>query len=76
MPYRKPPRTTPSCVILWDRQRHIGNSPGYLFATALEAEDFWQKHSGRKLKEAEIQRIQADSKREFLSTIQQLLVGA
>lgn len=72
--YRRPARITPSCVILWDRGGYLGNVPGYLFSTAVEAKEFWRR-SGRKMKEANIQRIDVNSKAEMLRQIQQLLIG-
>jgi|GEM_PF-5112392 len=73
--YNKPARITPSCVILWDRGQHLGDAPGYLFSTAVEAKDHWRQHSGRRVKEADIQRIEATSKAGMLRQIQSLLIG-
>lgn len=71
--YNKPPRVTPSFVVLWNYRKELGEKNALLFATASAAKQYWRRHSGRQLKEADIQRYSFKTKAEMLNAIQNLM---
>jgi len=72
--YHRPNLMTPSYVILYDPKMRIKDGvTRYVFATQIEAKDYWFRLSGRLKNEAHIEKRKFSSKAAMMRDINETL---